>query len=589
MTPAARRSGALLTVAGILLLGALAAWCAARARVSYSTTTDEPDHVRACRELRSGPGVVSNFEHPVLMKLLGAAGLPARPADRSAEEVRAARRLFPFVFGVLAAVSGYWAWRRSGPLAGLAVAGLVAAEPTLRGHAALVHTDVLLAAFLVAAASCLDLSGPAGSPRTGLLVGSGILYGLALVAKYSALPFLPVFLGVAVLRLRRPAPAAAPPARKKGRRAAPAAAPAGGWAPAARTSLLLVGLPALVTALLVQQVVVASTTSPGDFARGVERKFRGFPDRAEIVRTATSFPRGLGAYSAGLAWVRASSVPGARINYFLGEVSGTGWLLYFPVALAVKLTTATVLALLGAAAVSVALLARRRAAGRRRRLRLLAARSQLPALLGLAYLGAAMLANVNIGVRHVAPAVPFLLVAAAGVLRTTAPARRRLPVAVAVVALAAAEAAAFAGREIPFGNLPAGGPAGVRRLLSDSNVDWGERLEAALARASKGDLGRVGFVSLYWDAQAASEAGVVNTGDRIPEGVDALFVSVFLWDIGPPLERSRESGPKWDYFRGEFAPFLRSVRERAARVEPFLDEYLIVRLRPDGPTPEPTR
>lgn len=589
-----RRRLSRLLVAGLLVLAALAAWAADQGRRDYFTTADEPEHVRACRELRSGPGVVSNFEHPVLMKVLGAAGLPKSPLASQVDEVRAARRLFPLLFGLLVFVSGAWAAARSGPLAGLAVAVLVAAEPTLRGHAPLVHTDLLLTALLVTAAACLDLSGPSRSPRRTLLVLSGVVYGLALVAKYSALPFLAVFLGVAVLKLRGEggAPVTEAPrdkGRKRRRKEPPAALAGPTWGVAVRRAVFLVGFPAAVTALLVQQAVVVSTTSRGDLDRAVTQRFARLPRYEGAVRAATALPRGLTAYAAGLLWVRASSVPGARINYFLGRATETGSLLYFPAALALKLTTAVVAGLCAALAAFGVVLFRRSAPGRRRRLRLLRARGLLPLLLGAAYLGAAMTANVNIGVRHVAPSIPLLLVAAAAVVATTLRGRRRAAVLAAVVTLSLLEAGVYLKREIPFGNLLAGGPQGVRRVLSDSNVDWGERLDAVFARASEGDLGRVGVLSLFWDEHAAAGAGVVLAEDYVPGRFDTLFVSTFLWDLGPALERSRESGRKIVYFREWLGPWVRRVRADALSVEPFLDEYLLIRLRPAAPPPAPIR
>jgi hypothetical protein len=581
-----------LVVAALLVVGAAAVWGAERNRRDYFTTSDEPDHVKACRELRSGPGVVSNFEHPVLMKVLGAAGLPSRPLDRRDDEVRAARRAFPWAFGLLAFVSGLWALKRSGPLAGLCVAALVAAEPTLRGHAPLVHTDLLLTTLLLTAAACLDLSGDPRRPRLAPLVGSGVAYGLALTAKYSALPFLVVFLAAAVVRLHglRPSPAPEPaPKRKRRRQDSPVPATGPSWGTAARRAFVLVAVPALVTAALVQNVVVASTTTRQELVRGVHRKFRGYPYHEEALRAAATLPRGFAAYAAGLLWVRASSVPGARINYFLGEVSGTGWFLYFPVALALKLTATVVLGLLAAAIATATVLARRGTAGRRRRLRVLAARGLLPFFLGAAYLGAAMVSNVNIGVRHAVPSVPLFLVAAAAVLRTTVRRRVRVVIGPAVVALAVLEAAPYLGREIPFGNLLAGGPAGVRRVLSDSNVDWGERLGEVFRRASKGDLGRVGVASLFWDEQAASEAGVAWVDEFAPGSLDTLFVSVFLWDLGPAVERSSESFPKIADLRDWFSPAIRTIRQEAVSMEPFGDEYLLIRLRPGVAPPDPRR
>jgi len=578
-----------LSLAALVALAALGALGADRGRRSYYTTADEPDHVRACRELRSGPGVVSNFEHPVLMKVLGAAGLETELPGRLVDEVRSARRAFPVVFGLLVLAAGAWAAMRAGPVAGLAVAALVALEPTLRGHAPVVHTDLLLTALLLAAAAALDLP-PRRTPSTGSLLLAGSLYGFALAAKYSALPFLPVFLVAATARVRGLVPPAADPAGRRRRgREREAARPLPSWRSAAARAALLVGLPALLVGALVQQAVVAGTTSRQDLLAGIDAKFRGFPYHAEATGLGARLPKGLAAYAAGLYWVRASALPGSRINYFFGTVSGEGSLLYFPVALTLKLTTASVLALLAAAAAAGLGLLAARSLRRRRRLRLLAARSLLPAFLASAYAGAAMLSDVNIGVRHVVPAVPLLLVAAAGVLRSLVRPRLRPALLAAVVALAGAEAAAFAGREIPFGNLLAGGPAGLRRVLSDSNVDWGERLGDVFERAKEGDLGRVAAVSLFWDERAAAEAGVSRLERFRPGDADAVFVSVFMQDLGDALQRSPAPYAKLAEFRDFFGPLLAGVRAETVSVEPFRDEYLLIRLRRAATPPAPTR
>jgi hypothetical protein len=590
MPGAAPRRISPLLLAGLLAIAALATWGADCGRRAYFTTADEPEHVQACRALRSGPGVVSNFEHPVLMKVLGALALPSDPADLKVDEVRAARRLFPYLFGALAFVSGLWAMRRSGPAAGLAVAALVGLEPSLRGHAPLVHTDLLLTTLLVSAAAALDLSGSPRAPKKGLLVLSGIAFGLALTAKYSALPFLPVFLAAAAFRIRGSAKRGLPAA--KGRRRTRATEPRPvqpSWRPAVTRSLLAVGLPALLVGAGVQVAVVGSTTSRADLLEGIDAKFRGYPYHQEALGIGRNLPGGLSAYAAGLFWVRASSVPGSRINVFFGKASGEGSFFYFPVALALKLTTATVVGLLAAAVAAGACGLWRSGPGRRRRLRLLAARSLLPAFLASAYVGAAMLSNVNIGVRHVFPAVPLLLVAAAGVLRTFARRPLRTAICLAVVALAAIEAGAYAGREIPFGNRIAGGPAGLRRVLSDSNVDWGERLGDVFERAKRGDLGRVGVVSLFWDPEAARNAGAARIVRFRPGDVDTVFVSVFMEDLAAALERSPATYPKMVEFRAFLASLLGPIRSAAVSVEPFGDEYLLIRLRPPSSPPGPSR
>ncbi len=265
--------------------------------------------------------------------------------------------------------------------------------------------------------------------------------------------------------------------------------------------------------------------------------------------------------------------PGERFNYFLGTVRGTGFVLYFPVALAIKLTTATVVASLAALLASAIGLVR---VPRLRRV--LVARAALPAALGGAYLAAACVSNVNIGVRHAIPAVPFLLVAAAGAGRAVLgrrPRARRALVA-AVVLLAAAESALRLGREISFGNLLVGGPRGVPPILSDSNVDWGQEQGLVFDRVRRGDLGRVAMASLLVDESGATRAGVAGLALKPDAPADTVFFSRFLWDLAAAAERNTESYPKFVWLRG-LAPAA-APRPRGARD---VDRALRRRVPPD--------
>ncbi len=581
--PASSRAAA----AGLLLLAALALLLGEAMRRGLYTTSDEPEHLKAARELADGPGVVSNFEHPVVMKLLAAAALrPERPTP-FVLETRDGRRAFPWLYAALVLVAGGWAARRSGALAGLAVSATLVAEPTMRAHSTLVQSDLLLTLFLTAAAAAVDLAGSAaGRRRRWLLLGAGVAYGLGLASKYSALPFLAPFLAVAAVSLlgRRRQPKASRAARRK----APARVegegpPRARLVAAGKAVLLLVGLPSVVLAFAVQQAALSGTPLP-ELEAGIARKFEGLPEGETALAAAERLPRGAAAYAAGLLWVKASATPGARYNYFLGKVSGDGFLLYFPVALALKLTTATVLLLAGAALAAGARLARGPALRRRRLAPLLLRRSGVAAALGASYLAMAALSDVNIGVRHVLPCVPLFLVAAAGTLRTLLCRRRRLAAGLLLLAalLAAAEAFALRGREIPFGNLLAGGPPGIRKVLSDSNVEWGEAQQALFDRVDRGGLGRVGAVILSLDVEEAARHGIRQVDELGAQPLDTVVMSVHLHDLGVALAGNTESYRNVAWLRGWLVPLVLGVKERATSVEPLGDSYLVYRLRPSS-------
>lgn len=595
----ARFAAALAALACLALAGA------ERARFSLWTTSDEPPHLAAAREWRHGSGMVSNFEHPVLMKVVAGAALrPGRP-DLEIDETRAGRAAIPFVLALLVGATGLLGRAVAGPAAGLAAAAVLAVEPTFRGHGTLVQSDVLVTLFLVASAFALEKSAGDGGDRRWL-AASGVLYGFAMASKYSAFPFLAVFAAVAALRI------AAGGAREKerereredsslngkrgavqrpGQRAGGSARTAAAHpsSPSKKSSLfsslslvsLLIVVPALITLALIQFVAYAGT-SDAAFREGLGSAFRGLPQERAALAFARAFPKWIAGYGAGLLFVQGVAAPGERFNYFFGAVRGTGSFLYFPVALAIKLTTATVLASLAvlcAAAVSLF---------RSPRLRgLLVSRAWMPAVLGAAYLAAACVSNVNIGVRHALPCVPFLLVAAAAAAASLLEARpRALRATLAgVVLLAGAESALRLGREISFGNLLVGGPRGVPPILSDSNVDWGQEQGLVFDRARRGDLGTAAMVSLLVDESGASRAGIAGLAMSPHAPADTVFFSRFLWDLAAAAEKNREAYPKFVWLRGWLPPLRSGLEARATSVEPFGDAYLLLKLRPPTAAP----
>lgn len=532
--------------------------------------------------------MISNFEHPVLMKLLAGSFLPREKPAMEIDETRAGRAPMAFVFAGLVLVTGLLGRALSGNAAGLAAAALVAIEPTLRGHGPLVQSDVLVTFFLVAAALALELAARRGT-RT-MLVASGVLYGFAMASKYSAFPFLAVFALVAMVRLslerkRRfslkgygTGAASRVEAERAMRERGPRSSPSKKKLRLPLREVCLLAGIAFGTLFLIQFFAFAGT-SDSVFQAGIAREFRGLPQERAAVALSRSLPKGIAAYGAGLLFVQGVAGPGERFNYFFGEVSGRGHPLYFPVALGIKLTLATVLFVLGALAASVPLFAR----GARSRA-LLAARACLPAALGGAYLLATCATNVNIGVRHALPVVPFAIVAATATFRSLVRRRRAMAIALAAVVLAAAgEAALRLGREISFGNLLVGGPSGVPAVLSDSNVDWGQEQGLVFERVRRGDLGRVGLTSLVVDESGARAVGIAGRAESPDAPVDTVFFSRFLWDTASAIEKNTETWPKFVWLRGWLPPLRRGLEARAVSIEPFGDAHLLMRLRAVAP------
>jgi len=152
--------------------------------------------------------------------------------------------------------------------------------------------------------------------------------------------------------------------------------------------------------------------------------------------------------------------------FFLGTVSSQGgWKLYYPVVILLKWTTVVLgLSLLGLA---LAL---------RKKLRIpsdLWIMSSFPAI----YLTLAIFAHFNIGERHVLPLYPFALLFAGAAWEWARQIRGGVLVLILLAALNAADAMRYAPGYLSYFN-PFVPPAESYRLLTDSNLDWGQGLLA---------------------------------------------------------------------------------------------------------------
>ena len=163
-----------------------------------------------------------------------------------------------------------------------------------------------------------------------------------------------------------------------------------------------------------------------------------------------------------------------RPTYLLGEYSQTGWWYYFPVAIATKTPTATLLAAI--AAMVVLVLVCRTADGRATLATWTTACLVVPPAL---FLASAMRSNLNLGLRHVLPVYPFLYLGIA--LAVGWAWRQRAAVtkwtSAVIALLVALETGAAFPNFIPFFNTPAGGARGGLNILGDSNLDWGQDLK----------------------------------------------------------------------------------------------------------------
>ncbi|MFH2204244.1 MAG: hypothetical protein ABIJ96_14085 [Elusimicrobiota bacterium] len=152
-----------------------------------------------------------------------------------------------------------------------------------------------------------------------------------------------------------------------------------------------------------------------------------------------------------------------RSAFLLGAYSVTGFWLYFPAALAVKTPLPTLLF------ASVSLI---------RRLRNLRRETLWIAGPLLGYFAVALTAKVQIGVRHLLPIMPFLvLLAGCGAARLWEAGGKKRWAAAAGALWLTLSVLNVHPYQLAYFNEAAGGPANGYRWMVDSNLDWGQDLK----------------------------------------------------------------------------------------------------------------
>jgi hypothetical protein len=314
----------------------------------------------------------------------------------------------------------FWAHRLHGRTGAWMAAILCSFEPSWLAHGHLTAWDGIATSTmaLTLAATAWMLDRPS-FPRAAAL---GLALGVALIAKFSSLMLLPV-LGLLLL--------ASAPWLRRLRLASPLAE-----LPFSRV-LAMTGVVAAVA------VFVIGASYNGTFQ--------------------------LGRYLDGIRNIHALTSEGQKTfeNYLLGEFSREPFPHYYLVALLVKLP----LGFLPLVPLGLWACVRRTPTY-----------LWLPAALTAAIvLVVTLFDTMNLGIRHVVPAIPPLLLLAAGAPRLLE-GRARAVWATAgaflLAGLGAAEVLWRAPHYLSFFNAIAGGPAGGIEWLDDSSIDWGQDLIA---------------------------------------------------------------------------------------------------------------
>jgi Dolichyl-phosphate-mannose-protein mannosyltransferase len=176
---------------------------------------------------------------------------------------------------------------------------------------------------------------------------------------------------------------------------------------------------------------------------------------------------GFPVWAQGLRYQMARAEAGDPHFYFLGEISSHGSLAYLPLAFFIKTPVATLVMI----AASLLLWRSGAALDRQTALFLVVP----PAL----YFAAMAATRVNLGLRYVLPAYPFLFVLAgrAGTISLGKSLALSRGLDLVALALTAASSLSVAPHQLAYFNRIVGGPTKGHWYLSDSNLDWGQDIK----------------------------------------------------------------------------------------------------------------
>jgi hypothetical protein len=444
----------------------------------FSYTSDEPYHIAAAISLFEAHKLTEGIQHPPLPRILPGLVLYASgvryPPDHGNKTIHGdLETLDSFVAGnyvLLHSPISYWqvlvrARATTLPFAALAVvylyllgrwladrraAALAAVffsfDPTLLGHAAWITTDVpAVAGFLAMIYHGLRWIA---RPTWRHVFIAGVAMGLGISCKFSCIAALPALALILMCRSITRGPFLPSLTRKYIAQAALAA---------------LLGFLALWATYFFDIGAIANA-SP----------IVGSPTWAAIPPWLKQLPIPMPSFVYGLLVVRQHE-HGGHVAYALGMKNVTGWWWYFPFALLVKEPVALLIAI--ACALWFAA---------RRGMKHCKWRKWLIVLIPFCvFMIPAMLGHIDIGIRHILPAIAMLYL-----LVMLGLSRGRGPVFLAVLAaVSCIETVVVHPDYLSFFNFVSGGPSNGQRWLLDSNLDWGQdqaRLQDYLDRHAHG-------------------------------------------------------------------------------------------------------
>jgi hypothetical protein len=440
-------------------------------------TWDEACHIFAGYSYWTRGDFAVNPEHPPLVKLLATLPLLSMPLkvppreklfskeedfisakqfvySNDAEKIIFCTRVTAALLTVALAVLIFFAAREMfGWFAAFLALTLFVFEPNILAHGALVTTDMALTCLLFATVYAFYRYLRRPSPARLALVS--LAAGLSLAAKHSGILVFPILIALAICELwREPRPNVVSETSRSAKMTRMAGA------------LIVVAVMAVL--ILWTSYAFHFHPRPGVDAQVQVADYAvrlSSPLQKQLITEFAHWRLLPESYLYGLADVGITA--GFSHTYLFGKVYPHGQWFYFPAAFIIK-STITLIMFLLLLPFAIVL----RGAKHRRELWLM---TIPPAI----YFAAAISSGMNIGVRHILPIYPFVMVLAGWAAAQFARHQRRWGWMVALaVAFGIVSSLRVFPTYIAYANELWGGPANTYKYLSDSNVDWGQQLKS---------------------------------------------------------------------------------------------------------------
>lgn len=248
-------------------------------------------------------------------------------------------------------------------------------------------------------------------------------------------------------------------------------------------------------------------------------------------------------YLRGLLMASQRTVFGNTV-YFLGQISASGWWYYFPLIYFFKMPLSFhVLTVFAIAGLILCFIKRKKV------INLIRENFTVFSffLFLLIYLGTAMAGNLNIGVRHLLPILPFIIILTAlGIKKLLSETKsvflKKITIGIVVFLFSWHAYTAFSvfPHYISYFNEAAGGIENGYKLAVDSNYDWGQDFYRLLSFVGKNKINKIyldyfgGEDPKYWLGEKYIKLEPCNLKEP-PQGWVAVSVNQLMGGVAKPV------------------------------------------------------